>query len=191
MEKLTPEQRQWISDQVLPWEPSIRNWLRWRARVSAEELDDLIQEGYSRLCDVADVSRIAGPRQYFRRILWNQFVDNRRRARVVPIESKEELGALPIEEPLGPERRVGARQEYELLLQAVKALSPQQRAVFEFKNFQDLSVDEISRRMRIGKKTVHTYLQRARAQIVRSMYGNENTTYRAGEGKRHDEEQNR
>jgi RNA polymerase sigma-70 factor (ECF subfamily) len=180
MEKLTPERRQWIADHVLPWEPFIRKWLRRYARISSDEVDDVIQEAYARLCGV-DFSRIAGGRQFFMSIVRNKFLDFRRHARVVQIESIGEFGTFPTEEALGPERVTSARQEYERLLEAVKQLPPQQRAVFELRKFQDLSVEEIVRHMGIGKKTVQTHLTRAQAQVLKFMYGGENATCRASE----------
>lgn len=180
MEKLTPERRQWIADHVLPWEPYIRRWLRRYARISPEEVDDLIQEAYSRLCGV-DFSRITGARHFFQRIVRNRFLDARRRARVVEIECMGELGALPIEEPHGTERVVSARQEYERLLVVLQTLSPQQRAVFEFRVFQGLSVEAIGRHMGIGEKTVQTHWQRARVRVLRAIYGEEDAIYRSSE----------
>lgn len=188
MEKLTPERRQWIADHVLPWEPHVRNWLRRYARISSDELDDFIQEAYSRLCGV-DFSRITCARQFFQSIVRNEFLDARRRARVVQIDCTAELHTLPIEEPFGPERVVSARQEYERLLEAAKELSPQQRAVFEFRLVKGLSLEEIAKCMGIGKKTVETHLQRAQAQVLREMYGKENATSAAR--KRDDGEQAR
>jgi RNA polymerase sigma-70 factor (ECF subfamily) len=179
MEKLTPERRQWIADHVLPWEPQVRNWLRRYTRISPDEIDDFIQEAYSRLCSV-DFRRITDARRFFQRIVRNRVIDERRRARIVEIECLEEIASLPIEEPLGLERVVSARQDYERVLKIIKHLSLQQRAVFELREFQDLSVKEIARYMGIDKKTVRTHLQRAHAHVLRAMYGAEvNTTYRA------------
>ncbi len=170
MERLTPARRQWIADHVLPWEPYVRNWLRRYARIPPHEVDDYIQEAYSQLCDV-DFSRVLGARPFFLRIVRNQWLDGRRRASVVQIESVGELGDLPIEDPIGPERVVSARQEYQRLLESLRDLSPQQRAVFELRVFQGLSVEEVARHMRIGAKTVQTHWQRARARVLRATYG--------------------
>lgn len=180
MEKLTPERRQWIADQVLPWEPSIRNWLRRYARISPTDLDDVIQEAYAQLCD-EDFASIQVARQFFQRIVRNRFLDYRRRLRVTPIDHVGELQALPIEEAIGPERVVSARQEYERLLEVLNTLPPQQRTAFQFRKFKDMSVAEISRRMGVGKKTVQTHLQRAKAQILTAMYGADAAVHRGGQ----------
>jgi hypothetical protein len=58
MEGLTQHQCQWIADHALPWEPYIRHGLRCHTRISLDEVDDFIQETYSRLCGV-DVSQRA------------------------------------------------------------------------------------------------------------------------------------
>lgn len=77
----------------------------------------------------------------------------RRQGRVVYLDD------LP-QEPAAPERR-----EYAGLWEAVCALPPDRRAVVALFYYEDLSVSEIAKLLRVPQGTVKSRLARARAQL--------------------------
>jgi RNA polymerase sigma-70 factor (ECF subfamily) len=169
MEELT--RYQWIADHILPWEPEIRRWLsRRNYNLSPDDIDDLIQEAYARIWS-ADFRNIRNGRTFLYSVVRNSLHDQFRRAQVVQMECVADLDALDIEETLGPERMVSARQQYEQLVDIVNALPRQRRAVFSARKFEGLSIREIAKRLGLSEKTVANHLSLALAQVTQSMFG--------------------
>ena len=79
----------WIADGILPCEREIRRRLRRAFRtLTPEDIDDVVQEGYARLWQ-ADFSGIKNPRSFFYSIIRHVWLDEIRRARIVPIDRFE------------------------------------------------------------------------------------------------------
>lgn len=156
----------WVATHILPLEGEVRSWLRLHASsLNASDVDDLIQEAYARLWK-AQFSEVTHARAYFYTIVRNLLTEWARRARVVPMERMGEIEALRIisEEP-GPERRIGARQELERLMQIIAALPGQCRRAFQLRKFDGLSQREIANVMGITEKTVEKHLAKALVRI--------------------------
>jgi RNA polymerase sigma factor (sigma-70 family) len=160
----------WIATHILPHEAEVRNWLRrYVSSLTAADLDDLIQEAYARVWR-ADFATIANGRSYFYTVVRNVVLEQARRARIVPMERIGQIETLRIasEEP-EPERRVGARQELERLLQIVATLPVQWRRAFELQKFRGFSQREIAREMGLAEKTVEKYLGLALDRILETL----------------------
>jgi RNA polymerase sigma-70 factor (ECF subfamily) len=170
MEDLTRLRHQWIADHILPWEVEVRRWLgRYTRTLRADDIDDLIQEAYARLWS-ADFTRIRDGRTFLYSVVRNALHDQLRRARVVQIECVAEIDALDIDEAPGPERWVSAHQQYEQLLRVLEKLTPQRRAVYQFRKFEGLSLREIAQRLGIAEKTVENLLGLAQAQVMKALF---------------------
>ena len=170
MEEFTRQRHQWMADHILVWEPAVRHWLcRYARTLTRDDIDDLLQEAYARLWKV-DFSLVRSGRKLLFTTVANVLKDQLRRARVVSIESVAEFEPLGEEAP-GPEHRVSAQQRFERLLEAVKKLTPQQRAVFQASKFEGLNGEQIALRMGISKKTVENHMRFALAEVTRIMFG--------------------
>jgi RNA polymerase sigma-70 factor (ECF subfamily) len=159
-----------VATHILPHEAEVRAWLRRHVhRLSAADIDDLIQDAYARLCDV-DVGRIANGRGYLFAVLRNLLIEQARRARIVPMERLGEIEALriPSDEP-GPDRRVTAQQELERLERIVASLPEQCRRAFQLQKFHSLSQREIAFEMNITEKTVEKHLATALVRVLDAM----------------------
>jgi RNA polymerase sigma-70 factor (ECF subfamily) len=159
-----------VATHILPHEAEVRAWLRRHVhRLTGADIDDLIQEAYTRLCDV-DVARITNGRGYLFAVLRNLLIEQARRARIVPMERLGEIEALriPSDEP-GPDRRVTAQQELERLERIVAGLPEQCRRAFELQKFHSLSQREIALEMNITEKTVEKHLAIALVRVVDAM----------------------
>jgi RNA polymerase sigma factor (sigma-70 family) len=90
--------------------------------LNAQDIDDLVQEAYTRLW-AADYTHITNGRSYLFAVIRNLLLEQARHARIVPMQRLGEIDALliPSEEP-GPDRRVNARQELERLERVVADL---------------------------------------------------------------------
>lgn len=145
----------------------MRSWLRRHVhRLSETDIDDLMQDAYTRLW-TAEYTRIANGRSYLFTTVRNLLMEQARRARIVPMERLTEIEALriPSEEP-GPDRRVSAQMELERLERIVAQLPEQCRRAFELQKFQHRSQREIAFEMRITEKTVEKHLATALARII-------------------------
>ena len=152
----------WLARNILPLEGEVRRWLaRSVRRFSQSDIDDVIQETYSKLL-AAELPEVVNPRAYFYRVAKNLVLEQARRSRVVSMELLGDVEALSIlsDEP-GPERRASAREEVDRLLRAVEALPTQARRVFEMRKFQGLSQKLVAERLGLSQKTVENHLARA------------------------------
>jgi RNA polymerase sigma-70 factor (ECF subfamily) len=180
----------WIASQILPYEGEVRGWLAAHAAsLNRPDVDDIIQEAYSRLW-TANLTQISNPRACLYSVIRNLVAERARRARVVPLERMGEIEALRIisEDP-GPERSVSARQELARLLKLIARLPKQCRRAFELRTFDGLSQRDIASTLGISEKTVEKHLAKA---LVRVMSGMEDsarsgrTSVAASKAGRHD-----
>jgi RNA polymerase sigma factor (sigma-70 family) len=161
---------QWVATHILPHEGEARGWLcRHIHRLTPSDLDDLIQEAYARLWGV-ELRGIANGRSYLFTVIRNLLTEQARRARIVPMERMNEIEVLriPSEEP-GPDRRVSALQELELLERVVEGLPKQCRYAFRLQKFHGLSQQEIARKMNITEKTVEKHLATALFRVTEAL----------------------
>jgi RNA polymerase sigma-70 factor (ECF subfamily) len=160
----------WIASQILPYEGEVRGWLvAHAASLNRSDVDDIIQEAYSRLW-TANLTSITNPRAYLYSVIRNLVAERARRARVVPLERMGEIEALRIisEDP-GPERSVSARQELARLMKLIARLPTQCRRAFELRTFDGLSQREIASTMGISEKTVEKHLAKALVRVMSGM----------------------
>jgi RNA polymerase sigma factor (sigma-70 family) len=170
MEDLTSLRHQWIADHVLPWEAEVRRWLaRYSRTLLAQDIDDLIQEAYARLWS-ADFTRVRDGRTFLYSVVRNALQDQLRRARVVQIECVAEIESFNVDEAPGPERLVGAQQQYEQLLRVLKRLTPQRQIVYQLRKFEGLSLREIAGKLGLAEKTVENLLRLAQAQVMQALF---------------------
>jgi RNA polymerase sigma factor (sigma-70 family) len=165
-----PARHHWVASHILPHEQEVRGWLRRRVRtLNPQDIDDLVQEAYSRLWS-AEYRHIANGRSYLFAVIRNLLMEQARHARVVPMERLGEIDALliPSEEP-GPDRRVSARQELERLERVVAELPEQCRRAFQLQKFQSFSQREIASEMKITEKTVEKHLAVALVRVLHAL----------------------
>jgi RNA polymerase sigma factor (sigma-70 family) len=157
----------WVATHILPHEGEVRGWLRRHVRtLCAADIDDLLQEAYSRLWPM-EFARIVSGRSYLYTIVRNLLLEQARRARIVPMERLGEIEALRIpSDEAGPERRTIARQELERLERIVAELPDQCRRAFQLQKFSGLSQREIADEMNISLKTVEKHLATALVRVL-------------------------
>lgn len=84
----------------------------------------------------------------------------------------DELASFIPSDAVSPERQILAREKVKRLYEVVETLSPNQRTIFLMKFTEELSVEEISGILGMGKNTVRTHLHRA-LKVVRARLGAE------------------
>jgi RNA polymerase sigma-70 factor (ECF subfamily) len=142
---------------------------------SEDDALDAVQEGFVKAFQNAarwDPRAEVGP--WLTRIVVNQSIDQYRRGRrraarmeaLVPGDHDERIAVV---EP-SPERSVMGREVGETIRDAVLGLPEMQRAVFVLRHYEELSLEEIARALRISlgtvKSSLHRAVHRLRAQLT-------------------------
>lgn len=143
----------WVREHVIPHEPAVRAWLA-RARTPPEEIDELIQESYSRLAALDTVEHIDRPGAYFFSIARNLLFRRLRRARLVPIEAIAEIDAFHDYSQPSPEHAAGAQLDYKRLLAMIDALPKRQRQIVRMRKLDGYSQREIAAVLNISESVV-------------------------------------
>ena len=150
----------WLGRQVLPHEPALRAWLR-RRRLGGMDVDDIIQEAYSRLMTAESVQHVHDPRSYTFQVAGSVVIDHLRRMKVVSIALVPDLDILDVvsEEP-SPERQVIDRDELTRLAQMIATLPGKVRDVFTLRRVHGLSQREVAERLSLSESTVEKHMAR-------------------------------
>jgi len=150
----------WLGRQVLPHEPALRAWLR-RRRLGGLDVDDIIQETYSRLMTAESVQHVHDARSYTFQVAGSVVIDNLRRMKVVSIASVPDFDYLEVvsDEP-SPERQVIDRDELHRLAGTIARLPGRIREVFTLRRVYGLSQREVAQKMAIAESTVEKHMAR-------------------------------
>ncbi len=158
----------WVVSHILPHEPSIRAWLR-RARMAPDDVDDVIQEAYSRLSALDSVAHIERPRAYFFSIVRNLLVRRLSKAKIVPIESIAELESYADDNAFTPERETAARLEYARVRAIIGGLPDRCRRIVEMRKIDGLSQREIAAHLGISESVVENQVHQGIRAVLRAM----------------------
>src|SRR5262245_6376168 len=126
--------------------------------LAEDVVQDVLVRAYGRWDRIAPLDQ---PEAYLKRMVVNQFLSWRRRARkVVPVDATALAAAAP---PL-PDHAAGHSERAELM-QRIAGLTPKQRAVVALRYYDGLSDAEIAEILRCSEGTVRTHASRALATL--------------------------
>ena len=150
----------WLGRHVLPHEPMLRAWLS-RRRLGGMDVDDIIQETYSRLMTAESVQHVHDARTYTFQVAGSVVIDHLRRMKVVSIASVPDLDILEVvsDDP-SPERQVIDRDELHRLAGMIARLPGRVREVFTLRRVYGLSQREVAEKMGIAESTVEKHMAR-------------------------------
>lgn len=171
MPMTAPDVQAWFVNEVLPLEAQLTSFLRhnWR---NADDVADLRQDVYERVCEAAHREVPDNPKQFVFRTARNLLIDRVRRENVVPIEAVADLDALDVAmDAPQPDRAAMARDELRKLQAALERLPPRSREAFVLGRIEGLTGQQIAERMGIAKNTVSAHLDRAIRMLVDILYG--------------------
>ena len=83
---------EWVGREILPHEGQCRAWLR--RTLDPDDLEDVIQEAYCRIAELADVGHIKNGKAYFFTTARMIVLERLRRARIVRIETIAEIDQM-------------------------------------------------------------------------------------------------
>ena len=150
----------WLGRQVLPHEPALRAWLS-RRRLGGLDVDDIIQETYSRLMTAESVQHVLDAKSYAFQVAGSVVIDCLRRMKVVSIASMPDLDYLEVvsDDP-SPERQVIDRDELHRLAQMIAGLPGKVRDVFTLRRVYGLSQREVAAKLGLAESTVEKHMSR-------------------------------
>jgi RNA polymerase sigma-70 factor (ECF subfamily) len=163
----------WVAEAVIPYEGAVRAWLV-RARVSQEDIDDLVQEAYCRLAALDRVDHIARPDAYFFSIVRNLLLRRLKRTRIVSIEMIAEIEAYAVDDSPSPEREAGGRLDYARLCAIMAGLPERCRRIVEMRKLEGISQKEIARRIGVTESVVENDVHQGIQAILREWRDEEN-----------------
>jgi len=165
-----PDLEGWFVDEVLPLEAALMQFLRRSGR-SAQDIADLRQEIYLRVCESAKRQIPRPVRPFVFTIARNLLIDQMRRDHVIPIDAVSDLEALNVATDVpGPDRNVMARDELRRVRVALDELPPRSREVVVLRRIVGLSREEIATRMNISEATVTKHLVNGLKALANLLY---------------------
>jgi RNA polymerase sigma-70 factor (ECF subfamily) len=161
----SPPNDRWFEAELRPHEPALKSWLHARFP-NLPEVDDIAQEAAVRLWQrqaKAGAAPLRSAKAALFAIARNAVIDLLRRKAVAKTELVAEMAQLPVLDESGDVvRTVVARQELELLAEAVASLPTRCRQVVTLTKVYGLTEREVAERLGISENTVRT-------QVVRGM----------------------
>jgi RNA polymerase sigma-70 factor (ECF subfamily) len=138
----------------------LRAWLS-RRRLGGLDVDDVIQETYSRLMTAESVQHVLDAKSYAFQVAGSVVIDCLRRMKVVSIASMPDLDYLEVvsDEP-SPERQVIDRDELHRLAGVIARLPGRVSEVFTLRRVYGLSQREVAQKMAIAESTVEKHMAR-------------------------------
>ena len=162
------ERAHWLARNVLPHEPLIRARLR-KVYVADLDIDDVIQEMYTRILSVPNMDLIRYPRQYAIQTAKAIIIDHLRRSQVIAIDS---CGSLEQFDAAMPETSVEERLEFRDEIQEVANVLAQLPKVCQetliLRRVEGLSQKEAAQRLGVSEKKAEYYLARGALLLVNS-----------------------
>lgn len=160
MSRVSDERTIWLSRFVMPHEPALRSWLN-RRRAPGVEVDDIVQETYSRLITMESVADIRNVRSYLYQVAHSVLVLHIRRSKIIPIEALGELDAVEVATAeASPEDFLIGRDELSGLFTVISGLPQRIRDVFILRRVDGLSQREVAQKLGLSESTVEKHMSR-------------------------------
>src|SRR5215212_3042488 len=153
-----PELARWFSEEIHPHEARLRAWLVARFP-SLNDVDDLVQETYFRLCQARKTRKITHSKAYLFTAARNVALDRCRRDRIVSFHAIADLGDSLVSDQQPHAGDTTDRDiELETLKAALRALPERCREVLVLRKHHGLSHREIAERLGISVHTVNAQI---------------------------------
>jgi RNA polymerase sigma factor (sigma-70 family) len=161
----------WVGSHVLPHEAAVRAWLkRWTGR--AQDIDDVVQEAYSRLASLDSVAHIGSGRAYLFQTTRNIVLEQVRRSKIIRIDNVTDIGTLSVVDEAPPlDRVVAGARELQRVEQLIDQLPIKCRRVFVLRRIHGISQREIAGMFGISESAVEKLAMRGLKLILKAMEG--------------------
>ncbi|GFE80080.1 hypothetical protein GCM10011487_20800 [Steroidobacter agaridevorans] len=155
-----------VANEILPHEALVRNWLK-RRWGNTLDIDDLIQESYSRIASLDSIDHIDNLRSYFFRTAHAVATDLMRRAKVENFSRVTEIEwSNVLDESPSPDRVVDASQRLERVNDLLSKLTWTCRRVIELRRIEGLSQRDTALRLGVSESVVENHIARGLKSVL-------------------------
>lgn len=155
---MTDERRKRLLDQIFSYRAALQKYLR-KFTSGAEDVEDLVQEAYVRVCALPDGQVVDSPRALLFRIARNLAVDRARQKVAHATDDVADFEPLNVSsEEAEPDELVHLRRQFESFCAAVDSLPPLCRRVFILRKVYQLSHAEIAQVLGLSHSTIEKHV---------------------------------
>lgn len=159
----------WIAREIIPVEGTVRGWLsrRWGHVVDVE---DIIQDAYCRIANLASVDHIENPKSYFFSTAHAVVKDALRRAGIINFTHMTQIDWSNVMdgEPLA-DRVLEGSGELERVNKLLSQLSETHRHAIELRRIEGLSRKETAERLGVSEDALKKHVERGMRQLITAM----------------------
>jgi RNA polymerase sigma factor (sigma-70 family) len=161
------ERAQWLARNVLPHEALLRAKLGGIC-VYDLDIEDVIQETYTRILSLPSLESIRYPRQYALQTAKAVIIDHVRHSNVVSIASSGSLETLDVSVPeANIEERLQFQEEIVAVADALAQLPKMCRETLILRRIEGLSQRDVARQLNISEKTVEKHMAHGVRLLIR------------------------
>jgi RNA polymerase sigma factor (sigma-70 family) len=155
---MADERRRRLLDQIFGYRTALLRYLR-KFTAGAEDVEDLVQEAYVRVCALPDGQAVDSPRALLFRIARNLAVDRARQKAAHATDDVADFEPLNVSsEEAEPDEQVDLRRRFESFCAAVDSLPPLCRRVFVLRKVYQLSHAEIAQVLGLSHSTIEKHV---------------------------------
>ena len=154
------EESRWFAEQLQPYEPMLRAWLR-SLFPSEGDIEDVVQEAYVRLLQLERADVASFVRAYLFRIAGNLAIDRLRRRATESRFQEPELFSDLFSRPPDPETLALEGERLEQIRSFLHELPACVREAFMLFRTEDMDQQSIARRLGITDRMVRNHISRA------------------------------
>ncbi len=155
---MVDEHRKQLLSQILGYQVALRRYLR-KFTARADEVDDLVQEAYVRVCAMPEGQVVESPRALIFRIARNLAVDRARQVSAQATDAVADFEPLNVSSPVSaPEDQVDSDRRFESFCAVVDELPPICRRVFILRKVYQLSHEEIAEVLGMAHSTIEKHV---------------------------------
>jgi RNA polymerase sigma factor (sigma-70 family) len=152
------ERRKRLLSQIFSHRAALQKYLR-KFTAGAEDIEDLVQEAYVRVCALPDGQVVDSPRALLFRIARNLAVDRARQRLAHATDDVADFEPLNVfSEEAEPDEQVDLHRRFESFCAAVDSLPPLCRRVFVLRKVYQLSHAEIAEVLGLSHSTIEKHV---------------------------------
>ncbi|HEV2441956.1 MAG TPA: RNA polymerase sigma factor [Steroidobacteraceae bacterium] len=155
---MADERRKRLLDQIFSHRVALQKYLR-KFTAGSEDVEDLVQEAYVRVCAMSPAQVVDSPRALLFRIARNLAVDRARQRVTHATDDVADFEPLNVSsEEAEPDEQVDLRRRFESFCAAVDSLPPLCRRVFVLRKVYQLSHAEIAQVLGLSHSTIEKHV---------------------------------
>ncbi|MGH8179823.1 MAG: RNA polymerase sigma factor [Steroidobacteraceae bacterium] len=155
---MADDRRKRLLDQIFSHRAALQKYLR-KFTAGAEDVEDLVQEAYVRVCALPPAQVVYSPRALLFRIAHNLAVDRARQKVTRATDDVADFEPLNVSsEEAEPGEQLDVRRQFESFCAAVDSLPPLCRRVFVLRKVYQLSHAEIAQVLGLSHSTIEKHV---------------------------------